>query len=650
MIIIKKYYGITAGLAVFIFYMFTLAPAVIQIDVGELAAVQATLGISHPTGYPLFTMLGYLFNLIPFPFTTIYKLNLLSALWCSIGVIFFIHTAFLFLKNIEKFHITVKTKSHKELKKKKKHKEDIVEKRNEKILISDKVIYISAIAGGLMLAFSETYWFQSTAVEVYSLHIMLMLATIFFLLKAYIYEEISFKDSLKYWIIFSLFLALGFSNHMTTLLILPGVAYLYFNKYKFYRQSFLRLGIMIFFFSIILVLFYSYLPIRASQNPYLNWGNPIDWEKILRHVSGQQYQVWLFSSTEAAKKQFEYFINSLPGEFTVTLFLSAAGIIVSYLKARKLFYFLLISFLFTIAYSINYDISDIDAYFLLAYTALSFFALFGMVKIFQLLQVQKGLIIAPLLLITLFIGIQIFINYYKVDQSDQWAYEDYTLAIMEYTEKEGILFSYQWDYFLSATYYYQFVEDIRKDIVVIDKELLRRSWYYNQLETCYPGIFEGIESDVKLFLDALQPFERNERYNPNLLEIRFRAVMTNLVSSNFNERTFYVAPELFENEMQRGEFSLPDGLTLVPDIFMFKVVDSEEYIEAADPDFSIRFPRKMNRYTNFIEQTVGAMLARRALYELKYNKTERAKVYVEKILNDFPNYRLPAALINIITK
>jgi len=53
------------------------------------------------------------------------------------------------------------------------------------------------------------------------------------------------------------------------------------------------------------------MPIRASQNPVMNWGNPIDFEKIIRHISGKQYQVWLFSSTEAAKKQLGYFVNSL---------------------------------------------------------------------------------------------------------------------------------------------------------------------------------------------------------------------------------------------------------------------------------------------------------------------------------------------------
>ena len=91
--ILKKYFAFLTGIVVFIIYLFTLAPSVIQIDTGELAAVQATLGIAHPTGYPLFTISGYLFLLIPLPFTKIFQANLLAAIYCSAGIGFFIKSS-----------------------------------------------------------------------------------------------------------------------------------------------------------------------------------------------------------------------------------------------------------------------------------------------------------------------------------------------------------------------------------------------------------------------------------------------------------------------------------------------------------------------------------------------------------------------------
>ena len=90
--ILKKYFNLITAVFVLLVYLFTIAPSVVQIDSGELAAVQATLGIAHPTGYPLFTIVGYIFSLIPLPFTKIFQLNLLAAIYCSAAVGVFIHT------------------------------------------------------------------------------------------------------------------------------------------------------------------------------------------------------------------------------------------------------------------------------------------------------------------------------------------------------------------------------------------------------------------------------------------------------------------------------------------------------------------------------------------------------------------------------
>jgi len=68
---LKKYFAFITGIIVFTIYLYTLSPSISGGDSSELAAVQATLGIAHPTGYPLFTMIGYFFSLLPIPFTTI---------------------------------------------------------------------------------------------------------------------------------------------------------------------------------------------------------------------------------------------------------------------------------------------------------------------------------------------------------------------------------------------------------------------------------------------------------------------------------------------------------------------------------------------------------------------------------------------------
>jgi len=61
-------------------YVGTAAPDVLPADAGEFQLVAALLGVAHPTGFPLYTMLGHLFiRLLPWG-TPAYRLNLMSGL------------------------------------------------------------------------------------------------------------------------------------------------------------------------------------------------------------------------------------------------------------------------------------------------------------------------------------------------------------------------------------------------------------------------------------------------------------------------------------------------------------------------------------------------------------------------------------------
>ena len=634
---LKKYYPELTGLIVFITYLFTLASTVVQIDAGELATVQATLGIAHPTGYPLFTLIGHLFLLLPF-FTKIYLTNLLASIWCSLAVVLFIRNSEFIFSRIALRHNTQNTNSNN-----KKSKSEIASGN-----FQESVKIFASILGGLVLAYSKTFWAQSTSVEVYSLQIFLFNLIIFFLLRAYYSPDGQKTHSFQVWILTSIALALGFSNHMTTLLILPGLAFLFYKKEGISTKSLIVVLKMIVLFLLILTAFYLYLPIRASMNPKLNWGNPVNWENFWRHFTGAQYQVWLFSSFVAAKKQFVYFLQNLPSEFaTIGLIIAFVGIFYLYKKERNIFWFLIINFIFTVLYSINYDIHDIDSYFLLSYIMLGFFPVFGFAGIFEYLYSKNSnskLIFSTALIIPLFI---LVMNFPKVDQSGNYTFEDYTKTILNGTGKNSIIFTYQWDYLVSPSYYFQYVENYRPDVTVIDKELLRRSWYYHQLETDHPNILRKMKPTINEFLQALKPFERGEKYNTGLLERLYQRIMTELISTNIKNHNYYIAPELVTNEMRKGEFVLPQGYTIVPYNLLFKVVKGNNYVAAPMPEFKIRFYKHKNSYIKLIEKICASMLENRAIYELKFNKIDKAKIYIYKLKSEFPKFILPKIFANL---
>ncbi|MDQ7817454.1 MAG: DUF2723 domain-containing protein [Melioribacteraceae bacterium] len=637
-LVFAKYLPAVLGLLVFIIYLLTLAPSVIQIDSGELTAVQATLGIAHPTGYPLFTIIGYLFLKLPLPFTIIYKANLLAAIWCLFGILFFIKSITLLLQNF-----TILQRTDKKVKNKKQQVDEYGGENNKLNVL------VSSVTGALFLAFSKTYWMQSTSVEVYSLQIFLFTLIIYTSLNAFFSQ----KESLTDWIWAGIALAFGFSNHMTTLLTLPFIAILFFLKEGFKKHAFKKVLITFIASFPIIILFYLYLPIRASSNPVINWGNPINLENIFRHVSGKQYQVWLFSSMDAAKKQLVYFIENLPTEFTIPgLLLALIGLGYIFKQSIKLFWILTISFLTALLYSINYDIVDIDSYFLFNNILIAGFISFGIYWVILWLQKKYRLKEKLFVLLIAFGLLPTIINFNSVDQSEQHAFEDYTRAILESVEKNAIIFSYQWDYFISASYYFQFVENFRSDVAVVDKELLRRSWYYTQLERSYPAILKNIKNDISEFLVALRPFERSENFDPNLLEKNYRNVMTKLVSEN-PDKDFYVGLELYANEMQRGEFSLPKDYQLIPHLFLFKATKSQEYVTAPEPDFKIRLPKRKDKYILFIEDTIGRMLTYRIAYELQNNKTDKAISYFKKLREGLPEFQIPTQItekINLLIK
>lgn len=621
--LLRKHYAIFTSLIVFIIYLFTLAPSVIQIDSGELAAAQATLGIAHPTGYPLFTLVGYLFLKIPLPFTKIFQANLLAAIWCSLSIFFFVKSVEIIFNNLKQNNLAQKTKQRIKI--------------FETGFTKDQVL-ISIYTGAFYLAFSKTFWMQSTSVEVYSLQAFLFSLILFFTICAY------YSSNKKYsqWIFVGLALALGFSNHMTTILILPFAAVLFFIKEKFTYRSLKIIGFSATASLPVLVLFYLYLPIRAASQPILNWGNPVNIENFWRHFTGKQYQVWLFASFEAAGKQFKYFLSNFPAEFAyVGLVLGILGIVFLFKKERKLFIALVTTFIFTVLYSINYDIVDIDSYFLLAYIIFSIFIVFGVAKLMLYFK-QKAInqnIITAIFIVLCFIPLRA--NKNSIDQSDVYVFEDYTKSILNSVEMNSIVFTYQWDYFISPSYYIQNVEGFRKDVVVIDKELLRRSWYYNQMMSSYPSVISNIKTEANAFIDAVKLFEQDKMFDANILEQNYRAVMTNLIEKNIIERNCYVGIELYQNEIQRGEFSLPNGYQLVPHSLMFKVVKGTEYVHAPDPNFTIRFPKQRTKYIEFIENTCGTMLIYRAAYELQFGYKERAKLFIVKARKDFPNYQIP---------
>src|SRR6266581_6595616 len=161
-----------------ILYFLTAARDIVVGDSPELIMAAVKLGVAHAPGYPLFTMLGHLFSLLPFG-SIPFRVNLLSVVCdaLAIGVVYF--SAFRLTKS-----------------------------------------RIAAAVAALLLAVNPTFWEWSLAAEVFPLN-NLFAAVLIFLLVAW--HEHPERSAL---LIAAFFVAgLALTNHQTIVLLAPAFCF-----------------------------------------------------------------------------------------------------------------------------------------------------------------------------------------------------------------------------------------------------------------------------------------------------------------------------------------------------------------------------------------------------------------------------------------
>ncbi|MCX8056743.1 MAG: DUF2723 domain-containing protein [Ignavibacteria bacterium] len=607
-----NYYAVISAVFVLIFYILTLAPGVIASDSGELAAVQYTLGIAHPTGYPLFTILGYIFSHIPIPIRPITKLNLLTAIWSAL-------TVYVLIITIKRILDNYKTWLSKD--------EQISKNFYDRFELSEELKVIASVFGGLVLGFSKTFWFSSLSVEVYSLHIFLFSLTFYFLTKAFENRELIQQNKFlkdPYFLSF-IFLALGFTNHLSTIFIIPAFLFLYFYDFNFSRERIKRFLIYSGIAFVILTLVYLYIPIRAMMQPYLNWGNPVTFRDFINHISGKLYHQFLFPSISEYFSNIGRFLNSLSisfdksefqgSDFSIVIVISFLGMIISAFFFKRLFITLMLILCTTMLISAVYNIPDIDAYYLAGHFAVAFFSALGFFYLASIKLSKRNRVIALTLIFVISIFLEINQNYSRVDLSENTLMDDYTLSLLNSVEKNSIVLSSRSSFYFPSLYF-QLVEKKRTDVVVAEHKLLQQKWYYTQLNRIHPGIIILKDTVAQL---------------------------------NMENRAVYFSPEMLELTL-KGEVKLFEEFELVPVQFLFKLVKKGTYVEAKVPEVNFKFVNPHLFETRDIKNIITNMLLNRAVYELINGKTEETKKYLKELKKNFPDYELPKDLQKLLNE
>ena len=328
--------GLGVGLLAFVLYLLTLAPTILYYtdemkDSAVLPTIAYTLGISHPTGYPTYTILTHLFTYLPVG-DVAYRVNLASAVFGASAV------AALYAAGLR---------------------------------LSGGIL--AALVGALAFGTSTLFWSQAVIAEVYTLHILFLAAALLVLL---VWRE---KREDKYLLLAAFVLGLSMTHNLTSGLLLPTAAafVLLVEPRKILDWKIILKGAGIFLISL---LPYAYLPLRARMNPVMNVEDPSNWERFKDLVTGGEFKanMWVFGPQELPAR-LEMYLDHLFGQLPLALLVAAAvGIAYMLVRDRAALVLLGFPFLGFLFYALEYDIEDIHYYFIPTYAILSVWASVGL--------------------------------------------------------------------------------------------------------------------------------------------------------------------------------------------------------------------------------------------------------------------------------
>lgn len=534
---------------IFCVFLCTRTPTVGLIDSGELAAGCYLLNIVHPTGYPLWTLLGRIASLLPLG-AIVNRVAVMSAFFSTVSIALFI----LLLRQLG-FTRSIST------------------------------------ALGMVLGFSTSVWSASTDVEVYSLSLALIIIVIL---------SVSSSDPNRIFLFFPYVAGLTLANHLLGLSVVLGATCVLFFQKKW--EVLKRFPLMILFFALGLSP-YLYLILRARCEPVVAWGNPVDLERFWWHVTGKQYRVWMFSSSlnEVLKnisKGMLLLINSLG---YVLFPFAFYGWMQFFKRQKSITVALTVSAVVSFFYAVNYNIPDIDAYFIPTIVCLLIFAAGGI----EALR-KRGDKYSYIVWVVAF-GVLIF-NFPSQNRSDDWVAYDQAMNTLASADSNATIITDWWDCY-APIFYLQHVEGVRPDVCIIDKELVRRSWYFKYLEKRYPWLVARSRAEKERFLEQLRRFEHNQPYDPMAIQESYVALLRSFLLNSPERPSYTTFPPMSNHDARQilaGFNLVPVGIlfqlredTLTP-VFDYNCLRVRHPSRKLDPRTKVN----LERYRFFVQQRI----------------------------------------------
>ncbi|MBU0732036.1 DUF2723 domain-containing protein [Patescibacteria group bacterium] len=488
---VGKYLGNKWVIALFIFiilvsvYGLTVSPTVTAEDSGEFIIAAYDLGILHPSGYPIYSIIGKVFSSIPIGEVG-WRVNMMSAFFGALAC----SLLYVFTQN------TIKSKF----------------KRPVGITIA------------LLLGFAATIWEQALIAEVYTLNL-------FFTILGLLLISFWVKTKKNHWLyLFALGYGLSLTNHLYLMLAMAPLYALYILLYNWQIIKKWKVILIMALLFIIGLTPYLFLPIRSGQDPFLDWGNTESWENFMYHVERKQYggsQLGQdMGNQEIMAARFahlkDYFKDRLPEQFSLGLLLPALfGLYWLYRKDKKMFLimlgiFIMYSLIFILLRGNKYN--DLShhlkrVFYLQGYIAMAYYIGYGFLGVLELLQkeLRKWPWTKLAYVILIFPILVLWMNYANADHSQfYYSYDQARNNFLSVEENAIIIFKS--DNMVRNVWYLQQVEGFRSDVSLIQYFTLFSPVNLEAMRERYPDMMEWDklpESDQDIKPNQLIPYYIN---------------------------------------------------------------------------------------------------------------------------------------------
>ncbi|XP_060074677.1 transmembrane protein 260-like [Ylistrum balloti] len=456
------------GLVTFSVYYTTLYPSLPGGDSGELIAAAQELGVAHPPGYPLFTLLAWMaIHLVPGS-SVAWRVNLQTSMFGGVAIVFLALTI---------LRLTSRPSA-------------------------------AVLAVG-MWGWCKLTWAWSITAEVFALNNMFVALLMFIALQ---FEDADNEKKIKMSFLGSFVCALSLCNQHTMVVYVfcmaVWVLYILYKKQILTFTVLLRIGLSF----LAGLLPYIYLPLSSwSLQSNWTWGDQRSVAGLLTHLLRREYGTFDLGKEEMGqgllfglRAYLDHILSDLTIVICVLFLLGLVTITYRHLKTRDraltVFFIMMTIYMLFFSWRANLDLKNplylgvVERFWMqsdLIVITIAAVAYSDVINyFFWFTKMNKAFFenTRPDLLVALLLSVfQLQRHYHVSDQSGNWVIHEFGEDILTNMPPNAIILT-KGDLPSNTFRYLRLCENIRHDIQIFDQEILTYEWSVPMLGWTMPGI------------------------------------------------------------------------------------------------------------------------------------------------------------------